>query len=304
MKYLVTGAGGVGGMLAACLKNANKDVSLIARNKHLNSIKEKGLRVSSKLTGDLCLNIDAFSQEEYTDKPDIIFVCVKYYSINSIIPFLKKICDKTTIIIPLLNGFGIGQKIQSEAPELNVIDGCVYIVSYIGNDDVIIHNTKLFKIIFGARKNQLTDFRILKEVEKDLNQSGIKAVVSDNIEKETYSKFTLISSYAACGAFFDVPLKNMQQDCEIRNFLIGLLSELQLIADKMNLKLDFDVVNRNLEIIDKMSPETISSLYRDIMNGHEAEIDGQIFDVVRLACKLGTDVPFYRQVADKFNFKE
>ena len=43
MKYLVYGAGGTGGCLAAFLAMSGKDVSLIARGAHRDAIEENGL---------------------------------------------------------------------------------------------------------------------------------------------------------------------------------------------------------------------------------------------------------------------
>ena len=43
MKYLIYGAGGIGGCLAAFLAQGGKDVSLIARGAHLEAIQKNGL---------------------------------------------------------------------------------------------------------------------------------------------------------------------------------------------------------------------------------------------------------------------
>lgn len=48
MKYLVFGAGGTGGSLAAFLAQGGKDVSLIARGAHLEAIRKNGLVLESR----------------------------------------------------------------------------------------------------------------------------------------------------------------------------------------------------------------------------------------------------------------
>lgn len=304
MKYLIIGAGGTGGMIAAALHLENFDTSVIARGNHLLAIKENGLHIKSKLLGDFTAKLKTFSQEEYTETPDVVFVCVKDYSLNEIIPFLKKICITETIIIPILNVFGTGEKIQKEIPNAIVLDGCIYIIAFKSNVGEISHPSDMFKIVFGKRDcQQLVDSELI-QVERDLKSAGIQAYLSDKITSDTFAKVTLISPYAACGAYFDITVGEMQKEGEARNFLIGLLGELQKTADKMKLNLGFDVVERNLAIIDKMSPDTISSLYRDIKNNHQSEIDGQIFEIVRLGKKLGIEVPYYRKVAEKFGFKD
>ena len=51
MKYLIVGTGGVGGSIAGFLALAGKDVTCIARGKHLDAMKRNGLHLNSDLTG-------------------------------------------------------------------------------------------------------------------------------------------------------------------------------------------------------------------------------------------------------------
>ena len=48
-KFLIIGTGGVGGSIAGFLALAGKDVTCIARGKHLKAIREKGLHLKSDL---------------------------------------------------------------------------------------------------------------------------------------------------------------------------------------------------------------------------------------------------------------
>ena len=45
MKYIIIGAGGTGGILGFYMTKAGKDVTLIARNAHLEAMKKQGLSV-------------------------------------------------------------------------------------------------------------------------------------------------------------------------------------------------------------------------------------------------------------------
>ena len=84
MKYLIAGTGGVGGSIAGFLSLAGKDVTCIARGAHLQSIQTNGLKLKSDLKGEHTLQIKATTAEEFKGKADVIFVCVKGYSVDSI----------------------------------------------------------------------------------------------------------------------------------------------------------------------------------------------------------------------------
>ena len=131
MKYLIAGTGGVGGSIAAFLSLAGKYVTCIARGEHLAAIREHGLRLHSDLKGEHTLPIKAYTAEEYTGKADVIFVCVKGYSIDSITELIKRSAHKDTVVIPILNVYGTGPRIQRLVPGVTVLDGCIYIVGFV-----------------------------------------------------------------------------------------------------------------------------------------------------------------------------
>ena len=83
MKYLIAGTGGVGGSIAGFLSLAGKDVTCIARGAHLQSIQTNGLKLKSDLKGEHTLRIPATTAGEFNGKADVIFVCVKGYSVDS-----------------------------------------------------------------------------------------------------------------------------------------------------------------------------------------------------------------------------
>lgn len=135
MKYVIIGAGGTGGILGFYMTKAGKDVTLIARNAHLAAMKEQGLTVRHLWDGTTeTVQVKAENMETYESmiasageaaKPDVILVCVKGYSLDNTVPFIQKIAKKSTIVIPILNIYGIGSRLQKKLPELLVTDGVI-----------------------------------------------------------------------------------------------------------------------------------------------------------------------------------
>lgn len=123
MKYLIIGAGGTGGAIAGYLKKAGVDAEIIARGRALEEIRKNGLTVKTKKYGDFNVNIDAYSMEEYAGKPDVIIVCVKYYSLLEVKEFLKRTAADETLVIPVLNVFTTGKEL-SQGLSSTVFDGC------------------------------------------------------------------------------------------------------------------------------------------------------------------------------------
>ena len=49
-----------------------------------------------------------------------------------------------------------------------------------------------------------------------------------------------------------------------------------------------------------LSPDASTSMQRDIAAGKQSEIDGLIYEVVRLADKYGLSLSAYRKISEKF----
>lgn len=95
MKYLIIGAGGTGGVTGYYMKKAGKDVTLIARGEHLKKIQKQGLTLEKMWDKtEENISIPATDMEHYAEHPDVIFVCVKGYSLQETIPFIKRIARK------------------------------------------------------------------------------------------------------------------------------------------------------------------------------------------------------------------
>ncbi|MDR2148274.1 MAG: ketopantoate reductase family protein [Tannerella sp.] len=300
IKYLIVGTGGVGGNMAGFLAHNGCDVTCIARGKHLEAIRNNGLRLKSSLKGDFIAPVKAYTSEEYADKADVIFVCVKGYSLDSITGLLQKASHNETIIIPLLNIFGTGKTLKQLLPDLHVLAGCIYIVGYVSAPGEITQMRSAFRVVFGAMKGTTIDADLLQQVRNDLTDSGIKVDISDNIEQDTFLKFSLISAMACTGAYFDVPMRAVQMPGEEREVFTSLSSESYKIGKAMGIPLPDNLAEHNLKMIDALDPDSTASMQKDIANGHESEIDGLLFEFIRLAEKYHIDVPVYRKVAEKF----
>ncbi|MDP4144755.1 MAG: 2-dehydropantoate 2-reductase [Bacillota bacterium] len=303
MKYLVVGSGGVGSSIGGFLSANGEDVTFIARGAHLDKLRNEGLRITSGIKGELNIfPVSAFKSTEYDEKADVIFVCVKSYSLSEIVPFIKKAAHKNTLVIPILNGIGNGDKIYNEFKDAFILDGCIYIVAYMKESGHIVQTGDIFKLVFGARKGQQVPLDLLNDVKVSLENSGIKAVVSIDIERDTFTKFSFISAYASCGAYYNITSKEMQQEGIYRQTFKELVAEFNNIAAAIGIDFDRDILDYNVKLLDAMDPDSTASMQKDIKAGKNTEMDGICFDVVRLSEKYGVNVPRFRVIAEKFGY--
>ena len=97
LRYMIIGAGGVGGPVGAYLSKSGADTTLIARGKHLAVLQEHGLTLVSgenerESIPVKATDMDGFlaAREQGAPAPDVIFVCVKGYSLADTVPFIRR----------------------------------------------------------------------------------------------------------------------------------------------------------------------------------------------------------------------
>ncbi len=297
MKYLIIGAGGTGGCIGAYMTEAGKDVTLIARGAHLAAMQADGLRMETTKKGNYTVKpVKAADMEHYGEQPDVVFVCVKGYSLKETVPFIRRVAGPETVVIPILNIYGTGGRLQEQLPELLVTDGCIYIAAEIKEPGCLWQNGDIFRVVFGVRKP--SEYRaVLAEVKKDLDDSGIAGILSDNIQRDALQKFSYVSPAATCGQYYDAMAGEMQKPGKVRDTFAALIAEIDALAAAMGIHFETDIVQTNLDILDSLTPEASTSMQRDVKKGKASEMDGLVFEVVRMGRKYGVKLPVYEKIA-------
>lgn len=300
MKYAIIGAGGTGGCLGFFLKKAGKDVTLIARGKHLEAIRKNGLTIQ-KLWDESreTLPVKACTAEEYKEIPDVILVCIKGYSVDETVPTIKKIAGKETVVIPILNIYGTGGRLQKKLPELTVTDGCIYVSANIMEPGVILRHGKILRVVFGARKPE-EETEKMREVAKDMVTDDLEVILSENIRRDAMVKFSYVSPIGAAGLYCNAVAADFQREGEQREMFKALIREIVALSHAMGIEFEEDLVERNLKILASLSPEATTSMQRDVIEGKRSEMDGLVYEVVRMGREYKVSMPKYEKAAACF----
>lgn len=305
MKYMIIGTGGTGCSIGGFLASAGKDVTFLSRGKNLLAFKENGLNLKSTIKGDMNIKEATFvSVDELTEKADVIFVCVKGYSVESIIDIIEQAAHSETIIIPIMNGYNMGETISSKIKQGIALEGCIYISAFIESPGTIVQLGKLFRVVFGPKKGQEVDTSILEHVRADLADAGIDTTLSYAIERDTFKKFSFISSYAACGAYHDCTAYEMTENKEINETFISLGNEIKAVGEGLGIEFDVDIVEANINILNSLTPDTTASMQKDMKAGKKSEVEGLVFTVTKLGKQLGLDMSTYEKVSKHFGYEK
>lgn len=310
MKYAIIGAGGTGGILGFYMTKADRDVTLIARGRHLAAMQEKGLAVEKMWNGTTeIIPVKAMDMEHYDEQPDVVLVCVKGYSLEDTIPFIQRVAKPSTIVIPVLNIYGTGAKMQEQLPKLLVTDGCIYVSANIKEPGVLIQHGRILRVVYGVRNMSSQKVNIkraheemldaLKNIKKDFDDSGIDGVLSENIQRDALEKFSYVSPIGAAGLYYHATAADFQREGKQREAFKTMIREIAALAEAMGVPFERDMVEVNLKILSSLAPEATTSMQRDVMEGKDSEIDGLVYEVVRMGERYHVPVPMYAKVAEK-----
>src|SRR5512133_3463805 len=118
MNIGIIGVGGVGGYFGGkiCrLVSHDINVYFVARGGHLEEIRKHGLHVSTTSEGEWVCK-PTLATDCIDDLPvlDTCLLCVKSYDLKNVVSQLQNRVSASTLIIPLLNGIDIYDRIRED----------------------------------------------------------------------------------------------------------------------------------------------------------------------------------------------
>ena len=307
MKIAIVGIGGVGGYFGGKLARQyeSKDdhqIMFVVRGPHLEKIKEKGLEVTTQEEGTfVAIPAYATGNPEELGPVDVIILCVKGYGLDAAARMLVNNIHDDTVIITVLNGVDNAERLKTTLHKRSVLNGCVYISSRIVSPGKIQQVAGPRTLIFGPEDGSIEPY---KNIESVLQNAGIKATLSSNIQTDVWTKFVFMGPLAGITSMLDKPFGAIMEDQDNVKMTEGLMREVESLAKAQNVSLPDDVVRKSLALARNFPYETKSSLQLDFEKGKPSEIETFTGYVVKSGKVFGITTPFHDQVYSALKEKE
>jgi len=287
----VYGVGGVGGyfgvkMLEADTEN-NYNISFIARGEHLNEIKINGLIL--KTEDEKIVKKPHVATEnvgEIKEEIDLLLLCVKSYDLTVAIQSIQNKISERTLILPLLNGVDIYERIRNVTEKGIIMPACVYVGTHVEKPGVISQKGGAARILMGpdpSKKN--VDYRSIRTIFDELQ---INYSYSENPYTEIWTKYIFIAAYGLVTAATDKTIGMIYEDGKLKNDVAAIMQEIIDIANKKQIILDENILETSLNKATTFPYETKTSFQRDYKHPDkkdEREIFGQT--IINFGKELG-----------------
>ncbi len=194
IKILIYGAGIIGNIIAFKLKNAGKDVKILARGKKLENIRKNGIRIRDDIAHeDYQVDIDPVEELKPDDYYDIVLVIMQCQQVQTIFPILKK-NSKIPMFVFIGNNVR-GAKIYREyLDEDKILLGFGLTGGYWDKDIVISGYLDQVKLCIGELDG--TESNRLKKIKSEFEEVDIEVEISENIDAWLKCHAGLISPLA------------------------------------------------------------------------------------------------------------
>jgi 2-dehydropantoate 2-reductase len=288
MEVLVMGAGGVGGYYGGLLGRAGHRLSLIARGPHLHVLQTNGLRVETAAKGDFTVPVHARAAPEPGRFADLVVVAVKSYDLEEAILCIKPAVGAHTTVLTLLNGVESGERLAEAFGPERVLDGLVYIESYIKQPGVIVQVGGSRRIVFGNRNGPNGERE--RKLLETFAAAGWEVDLADNIVGAQWAKFAYLGPYAAFNTATGLNSGKVCEANEAKAMMRQMVSEYIAVGNAEGAGLDETVIDG---IMDRLQNAMIgmTSMLRDRVAGRRIESDALVNSVVRRGAKAGVATP-------------
>ena len=201
MKIMIVGIGGVGGYIAGMVGQKYKNLTLIARGKRGEALREHGVVLHSDFHGEKIVKDGVIREcaREVEEIQDLIFLCVKTYALEDVCQSLGSCVDDHTIIVPVMNGADTAQRVREYLGKGLVVDAVIYTTAAANEDYSITQLGQYTRILLGAVREE--EHKAAKVSAGVLGEAGIEYEISSDVRQAVWEKYIFNCAYNVITAY-------------------------------------------------------------------------------------------------------
>lgn len=300
MKIGIIGIGAVGGYISAMLCKSKENVYVIGNGETANLIKEKGFALRSEAAGNFVTFPTLVTKDaNEAGIMDIVFVCVKGYSLKAAAKAILPMVDDHTLVVPIINGVNGGSKLYSYLGKGKVAEAVMYISSKIESDGVINHTSKNTRIVISSNRSRPIHKRYLEKVYNVLTKADIMCEVRKDAEAAAWNKYVFNCAFNVTDSYYDVKVKGILEDRMKFETFCNVVKECEEVGRAKGIDLHKDIYENSINNLKKLSRKSISAMHRDVASGKKFELELFCGDLCRMGRDVGVPTPYTQKAYEK-----
>lgn len=261
------GAGAIGSLFGGLLAEGGNDVTLIARESHVRTIKQNGLIIDG-VSGKHVVDVKAVTKPTHLKATfDLILLTVKAYDTRQAVTEAQTLLGNNSVLLCLQNGLGM-EEIASE------IIGRDRILRGVTTNGALLKEPSLV-IYTGKGETTIGELKVTgraQRVAEAFSKAGLPTRVTNNIEGTVWTKILINAGINPFGALTGMKNGELIIIPELKELMVETVIEGRNVAKKIDAKLEGDPVSLMIKTAE-MTAQNKNSMLQDIEKGKRTEID-------------------------------
>jgi 2-dehydropantoate 2-reductase len=285
MRHAILGAGGVGGVLGACLAHTGEQVTMVVRPSALERFPAE-VRLESPLLGNYTVAVNKASKVPLTD---VLWISVKATQLDDA---LRSVSDPARVkaVVPLLNGIDHVAVLRARFGHDRVVPGTIA-----GEMERVAPGHYVHPSPFAMLNVAGSGRALLAETLDQLQAAGMSCRFMDDEATLLWTKLVFLGPFALATSAAGVPIGGVLADEQWRQKLENCVREFCAVALAEGAQVHVDKV---LAAFPNVPKDMRSSMQKDVDRGNPPELDAIGEPVVRGGARHGIAVPVTRSLME------
>jgi 2-dehydropantoate 2-reductase len=288
MRFLVLGAGAVGGYFGGRLAEAGRDVTFLVRSPRAAALAEHGLKVESQL-GDFQVPVKTVTADRVGGPYDVVLLTAKHYDLDTAIEAIRPAVGPNTAVLPLLNGLVHLDKLDAAFGPERVLGGVAYVGAVLQPDGSIRHVNRLSGIAQGERAGGGSERT--QAIAAEFAGTPVSVPVNQNILLEMWEKFFMMGAMAGMNCLFRGNIGEIAATRDGRSLMLAALDECRAVARAAGYEPRPQARERVETMLTEPGSVNSASMRQDLEAGRRTEAAAIVGDMLRRAGESGIPTP-------------
>lgn len=277
MRFLVVGAGALGGYFGGRLLEAGRDVTFLLRPRRAAQLAKTGLVVQSPF-GNLQLPAPRHVLADGIDGPyDVVIAGSKAYDLESTMDSFAPAVGPNTVILPLLNGMKHIDSLVARFGEDKVLGGLCMISATLDDEGRVLHLNDTHGLSYGERAGGRS--ARIDAIAAQFAGARFDGNASETISQDMWEKWVFIASAAGLTSLMRASIGDIMA-AGGEDVALSIFGECCAIAEHNGFAPRPAAVQRGRAIMTAAGSPMTASMYKDIVRGAPVEADHIVGDLL------------------------
>lgn len=292
MRYLVLGAGALGGYFGGMLLKGGADVTFVVRPARAAQLQRDGLVVKLQDGDELRTKVKTVQQGQLSGTYDVVLLCCKAYDLDAAMDAIAPLMGEKSVVVPLLNGVRHVDMLTERFGRERVLGGLTVINAALMPDGTIQQSQVRINITAIGELDASPSARCTA-IKAALEAGGVSVQVSDNILTMMWEKFFGFTCNAAIASLTRSRAGVIAQAANGASFVSAVIEECTKVVTKLGYP-PLPAFNSAAQITGLFAQQGSTygpSLLIDMQDGRPTEGEHTIGDLAERAATAGISAP-------------